>query len=289
MDIIAGGLAGTRKLSTRQRRKISSQLGIPRSNFVNNEEVRNFSKDYYVLLLLHSSKQELISVHLLKHIFHKKNTLTSEICKTKKINKSKLPTTGTTPLKPALAKIMSNLCEVKPSSLCLDPFVGSGSLFQNCHSLLNIGIDASSSRLGCFDAASIKSENIIGNIFQGYFRGGEIFDCIICDPPYGRREKHIDSHGNDGARHQSNEERALAQFKILTPLFQLASSNLRENGKMVFGFSTTQGMKLRMGNRGSSKTRELKGGARVPRGMEIHKRARSMPGHCCRQKNWILT
>ena len=236
MDIIAGGLAGTRKLSTRQRRKISSQLGIPRSNFVNNEEVRNFSKDYYVLLLLHSSKQELISVHLLKHIFHKKNTLTSEICKTKKINKSKLPTTGTTPLKPALAKIMSNLCEVKPSSLCLDPFVGSGSLFQNCHSLLNIGIDASSSRLGCFDDCVKKKENIIGNIFQGYFRAGEIFDCIICDPPYGRREKHIDSHGNDGARHQSNEERALAQFKILTPLFQLASSTLRENGKMVFGF-----------------------------------------------------
>ena len=167
MDIIAGGLAGTKKLSTRQRRKISSQLGIPRSNFVNNEEVRNFSKDYYVLLLLHSSKQELISVHLLKHIFHKKNTLTSEICKTKKINKSKLPTTGTTPLKPALAKIMSNLCEVKPSSLCLDPFVGSGSLFQNCHSLLNIGIDASSSRLGCFDDCVKK--NIIGIYFKDTF------------------------------------------------------------------------------------------------------------------------
>ena len=82
---------------------------------------------------------------------------TSEMCKAKKnIHKSKLPTTGTTPLKPALAKIMSNLCEVKPSSLCLDPFVGSGSLFQHCHSLLNIGVDASPSRMGCLMTASIK-------------------------------------------------------------------------------------------------------------------------------------
>ena len=145
-------LCGTKKLSTRQRRKISSQLGIPRSNFVNNDEEVQSQQGLLRLAIVAQLEAGTYLRPSFETYISQGKHMTSEMCKTKKnIYKSKLPTTGTTPLKPALAKIMSNLCEVKPSSHCLYPFVGSGSLFQNCHSLLYIGIFASSSRLGCFD------------------------------------------------------------------------------------------------------------------------------------------
>ena len=76
----------------------------------------------------------------------------------------------------------------------------------------------------------------LGNVFHKHFRDGELFDQIICDPPYGRREKHVDEFGKDDTRHDTNQERALAQFEILKPLFHLASKTLCINGKLVFGF-----------------------------------------------------
>ena len=71
-------------------------------------------------------------------------------------------------------------------------------------------------------------------INKGFDR--KLFDQIICDPPYGRREKHVDKFGKDDTRHDTNQERALAQFEILKPLFHLASKTLCINGKLVFGF-----------------------------------------------------
>ena len=82
MDIIAIDTNNdncNNKLSTRRRRKISNQLGIPRSNFIvnkKNSHERDLilkNKDYYVLLLIYDSNEVVKSVHLIKHIFNHEN------------------------------------------------------------------------------------------------------------------------------------------------------------------------------------------------------------------------
>ena len=265
MDIIAIDTTNdncNNKLSTRRRRKISNQLGIPRSNFIvnkKNSHERDLilkNKDYYVLLLIYDSNEAVKSVHLIKHIFNHENLFSGNNILNNKMKKSKkkdppssVVIQGTTPIKPALARIMCNLGNVTKTSFCLDPFVGSGSLLKHCQGTYNIGVDALSSRL--IQVANdddnnvdiIKKENVLlnydlclGNVFHKHFRDGELFDQIICDPPYGRREKHVDEFGKDDTRHDTNQERALAQFEILKPLFHLASKTLCINGKLVFGF-----------------------------------------------------
>jgi hypothetical protein len=243
------------KLSTRQRRKILNQFGLPRSNFASKKNGSDDSltilrnKEYYILLLIYNSKQTITSVHFLKHVVNFENDFGKKYAMKKKPrDQSNEPSIkGTTPIKPPLAKIMCNLGNITKTSFVTDPFVGSGSLLKYCHGINNIGIDALELRMIMplnSNNDNGKSSNkhhdthdlCLGNVFHQYFRDGELFDCIICDPPYGRREKHVDIFGKDDKRHETNVDRALSQFHILSPLFKLASRTLCIDGKLVFGF-----------------------------------------------------
>jgi hypothetical protein len=145
-----------------------------------------------------------------------------------------------TPLKRAHCRLLCNLARVRPGDLVLDPFCGSGSIlataldFRACC----IGSDAkapdAAKRLM---AGRPHIELVTANVYHHQLLGGgRKYDAIICDPPYGRREKHVDAAGVDFFRHSSNEERALAQMNVLIPLLHLAAVSLRPGGRLVFLF-----------------------------------------------------
>jgi len=76
----------------------------------------------------------------------------------------------------------------------------------------------------------------LGNIYNIPYVAREQLDCLVCDPPYGRREIHVNALGGDSATHCSHAERARAQFQILTPLLAAAAKLLRIGGRLGFLF-----------------------------------------------------
>jgi len=152
-------------------------------------------------------------------------------------SKSKVSTVGrtsATPLKPVMSQLLSNLAKVEKGSLILDLCCGSGSLFApNAANAGSVGI-------GCdvqLDDNFVRnpaSNFVLANIHHDQIHG--LFDAVIVDPPYGRRETHVDALGCHVASHESNEQRALERFKILTPLFITANRVLRPGGRLVFLF-----------------------------------------------------
>lgn len=88
------------------------------------------------------------------------------------------------------------------------------------------------------DAPSACGKNFcLANIYNIPYAAREQFDCLVCDPPYGRREIHVNATGGDTATHYcTHAERAIAQFQILTPLLAAAARLLRVGGRLVFLF-----------------------------------------------------
>lgn len=159
------------------------------------------------------------------------------------INKEEKIGIASTALKLPLCKLICNLGKITNNSFCYDPFCGSGTILRIVHELGGycLGSDVYQKQL-MLSLDNNKGNNIIeGNIFQANIyhqtlRDCHQFDCIICDPPYGRREKHVNEYGIDAVQHETNDERALTQFKILIPLINLSSKLLKLGGRLVFLF-----------------------------------------------------
>jgi hypothetical protein len=149
---------------------------------------------------------------------------------------------NSTALRPVLCQLLCNVAKISHGSLVYDPFNGSGSILQIAQELGGycLGSDASRSNLNLSfthdHLANLQKNVFISNIYHQQVDGRGQFDAIVCDPPYGRREKHVDEKGVDSATHQTNEERALSQFKILRPLLEMSSSLLKIGGRLVFLF-----------------------------------------------------
>lgn len=146
---------------------------------------------------------------------------------------------SSTALKHSLSQILCNLALITSHSLIYDPFCGSGSILRVAQQLGGycIGSDAFEQHLNLDSDKDQELPNIfISNIYHCQLNLRGQFDAIICDPPYGRREKHVNENGIDYASHQTNDERALAQFKILSPLIKLSSNALKVGGRLVFLF-----------------------------------------------------
>jgi len=243
MEVMSDG----KKISTRQRRKLTMELNLPRTTRPKDQT----EPSLLVLFLVYHTTDRLSAVYLLERVFSKTNPFSS-VRTSKKLSKRRSIVENTmnekkpsdmneaavpaTPLRQALGNIMCNLALVRPSSFCFDPFVGSGSLLNACqrHRAVVIGADALLDHV--FRDQCGSQERILSNVYTSPLRDGPILDAILCDPPYGRREKHVDKYGHFDARHETNEARALAQFQILKPLFLIASLNLRPGGRLVFGF-----------------------------------------------------
>jgi 16S rRNA G966 N2-methylase RsmD len=181
-------------------------------------------------------------------------------------NRYSSSSSSSTALRQPLSRILCNLARVVPGSLCLDPFCGSGCLVREITSLGGVCLASDVFRQDAFSSTPTSSIHhqqqhqyqhdptlllpsplslplplISGNfsqanIYHAMYRSCGQFDAIICDPPYGRREVHVDRLGVDSADHDSNEQRALSHFAVLTPLIGLASGLLRVGGRLVFLF-----------------------------------------------------
>lgn len=67
---------------------------------------------------------------------------------------------------------------------------------------------------------------------------GLFVDCIVTDPPYGRRERHVDINNHDelAQKHATNDDRARERFEVIRPVLRLAESMLLAGGRLVFLF-----------------------------------------------------
>jgi tRNA (guanine10-N2)-methyltransferase len=123
---------------------------------------------------------------------------------------------GNTTMDPQLSLIMANQAKVTHSSLVFDPFVGSGSILIGCAHFGGhvMGADINSvllhgrgrpSRTGTNQKWRSSDESILSNLVQYQlqskyvdaivadaarvvWRGENMFDAIVTDPPYGVRE-----------------------------------------------------------------------------------------------------
>ena len=244
LEIVAAG----KKISTRQRRKITMELNLPRATPPTDQS----GPCLLVLFLVYEKSGVLSSVYLFEQVRSVTNEFSSAVVTKKTLHKGgkhmsgvideKSPTQfvgealPATPLRPALTVLMCNLALVQHCSLCYDPFVGSGSLLSACRRFSATAFGADVSMDNMFLHLRDGEERILSNAYTPPLRGGSMLDAIVCDPPYGRREKHVDQFGRMNAKHETNAARALAQFEILTPLFAMASQNLRVGGRLVFAF-----------------------------------------------------
>ena len=235
-------MAEGKKISTRQRRKISMELNLPRSNIKSEHEAPTL----VILYLLYDPAGTLTMAHLFSRVDPKLNPH-AQVANKGRLRKKQnrkgggadvafRNTSAATPLRPALSALICNLAGVMKGSFLLDPFIGSGCLAKasEAYGAFMLGADA----LKVANIEGCAPERVVGNVYHHdqIYRTGPMFDAIVCDPPYGRREKHVDQFGNHDAHHETNDARALAQFKILAPLFSLASERLEVNGRLVFGF-----------------------------------------------------
>lgn len=255
-----------KQMSTRQKRKVLllAQLSRPSSNGIGQEKddcEESHVRHYQLCLLLEfdwsqtdadGSQGSLSYVHLCEQITPS-NTAQSDLTKQKKKQPSiveqktlsdthhdtsleNLASTSSTALRPVLSQLLCNLAKITKYSLVYDPFCGSRSILKVAEELGGycLGSDAFEKQFSL--APDDQGNTFLSNIYHQQVIGRGQFDAIICDPPYGRREKHVDEKGIDFANHQTSDERALSQFKILTPLMELSSTSLKIGGRLVFLF-----------------------------------------------------
>jgi hypothetical protein len=253
-------------MSTRQKRKVLllAQLSRPSSD----GKAQHSDRHYQLCLLLEfdwsqadadGSQGRLCRVHLCEQIppsGTSRSDLTTKQAKQQQPSvasqtsssgdhhdnsRENLTTTPpSTALRPSLCQLLCNLAKISKYSLVYDPFCGSRSILRVAEELGGycLGSDAFEKHLNLVSEEDNSGRNniFLSNIYHQQVIGRGQFDAIICDPPYGRREKHVDEKGIDFANHQTSEERALSQFRILTPLIELSSTALRIGGRLVFLF-----------------------------------------------------
>lgn len=225
-----------RKLSKKQKTKLLNMLTFNKSNGT----VGSKSIHQLCLILEHSSTStdacglpELLRVHLCGSLNDNKGHYSP------KAEVKLSAVTSATSLRPLLCKLTCNLAQVQSTSLCLDLCCGTGRLMEAMDGV-TLGSDAIHHFVPFSEdrkqTGRCNRNFCLANIYNIPYVAREQFDCLVCDPPYGRREIHVDAAGVDAATHCSNHERALAQFQILTPLLAAAAKLLRLGGRLVFLF-----------------------------------------------------
>eukprot|EP01061_Rhynchopus_euleeides_P016802 TRINITY_DN28129_c0_g1_i1.p1 TRINITY_DN28129_c0_g1~~TRINITY_DN28129_c0_g1_i1.p1 ORF type:complete len:581 (+),score=241.42 TRINITY_DN28129_c0_g1_i1:70-1743(+) len=182
---------------------------------------------------------------------------------------------GTTTMVPELCMLMSNLAGVQKGSIVWDPFCGTGSTLVSAshYGATCFGSDLDGRALGnkehgiqsnCQQYGFIPMELMRLDMSQACWRAdlSEVFDAIISDPPYGRREsrKRIDEQRQEKldefvealspqAKKQRIDELAERYIPppkrdynmkdLLTDMVDKAARLLRIGGKLVYWHPTT--------------------------------------------------
>ncbi|GAB5356425.1 hypothetical protein AAMO2058_000288700 [Amorphochlora amoebiformis] len=165
-----------------------------------------------------------------------------------KLNLTTRRFTGPTCMDTPLAFVMCNLAKVGKGDFVFDPFVGTGSILLAAAEFgaYTFGMDASASTIGHYTSPtpSLLSNFrdyslptpmgiIRGSIHSPPFRSGNLFDAIICDPPYGIKESIRFPEIDSGPQTKLIEKKG-SLGAMLNYLLTLAASTLREGGSLVF-------------------------------------------------------
>eukprot|EP00755_Sulcionema_specki_P006983 Sspe_Gene.36959::Locus_17858_Transcript_1_2_Confidence_0.750_Length_1737::g.36959::m.36959/K15430/TRM11, TRMT11; tRNA (guanine10-N2)-methyltransferase len=180
---------------------------------------------------------------------------------------------GTTTMMPEYCFLMANQACVEKGDLVYDPFCGTGSTLVSC---AHFGADVMGSdldgralgtmekgiRSNCKQYGFKPAEILRMDIAKLCFKRQPIFDAIMCDPPYGRREsrKKIDSERQDvvtayvkgltpeqqKARVEALEKRYIPPPKteyrmeqLVVDLIDIAAKMLVVGGRLVYWHPTT--------------------------------------------------
>ena len=171
---------------------------------------------------------------------------------------------GTTSMDAELSFIMANLGRVQPGSLVYDPFVGTGSLLYVPAYLgaFTIGSDIDGRQLRGTTKGKVEAghslhtnfyqygvENcllggLVFDITQHPWRSCELFDAIICDPPYGIRAgakkiaKTVERNLHDRELYWKlyPTTKPYELDELIPDLLEFSSKFLKKNGRLVFWY-----------------------------------------------------
>jgi|EP00624_Nannochloropsis_granulata_P000493 tRNA (guanine10-N2)-methyltransferase len=165
---------------------------------------------------------------------------------------------GPTSLDNEMALLMASFAHVQQGSIVFDPFVGTGSILVACTQFggFCVGTDidirvlrgkkdgrnpaSNFAQYGLRQPELIRSDN---SLFSGHFRTLELYDAIVCDPPYGIRA---------GARQSGSRREVVApvpehmradhipQTKpyatkaVMNDLLKVAARVLKVGGRLVY-------------------------------------------------------
>ncbi|CAM9725349.1 unnamed protein product, partial [Discosporangium mesarthrocarpum] len=108
---------------------------------------------------------------------------------------------GPTSMDNELSLVMANMVKARPGAICFDPFVGTGSILVACTHFgafcMGTDIDVrvlkgkdgknvytNFEQYGLAQPELIRSDNAL---YNRHFREVELYDSVVCDPPYGIR------------------------------------------------------------------------------------------------------
>lgn len=188
---------------------------------------------------------------------------------------------GPTSMESEMALLMSNMALVQPHDLVIDPFVGTGSVLIPCAThgavcfgtdidirvLLGTGVGVSGAGSSADDATRV---NVVSNFKQYNLplpellradnsmsplvdRCQDMFDAVVCDPPYGIRAgarksgRKRSKKGEDAAT--VSEKTKLANYipptqpyaaeDVMRDLLEFSARTLRVGGRLVYLLPTT--------------------------------------------------
>ncbi|KAH8925014.1 tRNA guanosine-2'-O-methyltransferase [Atractiella rhizophila] len=180
---------------------------------------------------------------------------------------------GNTAMPPEISFLMANQAKACPGKLVYDPFVGTGSMLLSCAHFGSfvMGSDLDGRQLrgkgeggtrSNFEAYGLTDKLIdffTGDITQFPLDTGDIFDAIVCDPPYGVRAG-AKKLGRKGNRKPLAEEpfmledgnyshrmpdylppmQAFEMSEVLTTLLSLSHRLLKPGGRLVYFLPTVE-------------------------------------------------
>lgn len=164
---------------------------------------------------------------------------------------------GPTSLDNEIALLMASVAQIKPGSVVLDPFVGTGSILIAC---TQFGAFCFGTDIDIRILRGKKGRNIYSNftqynlrppelirsdnaLYEGHFRGLPFYDAIVCDPPYGIRagarrtgsRKEVVKPIPDHLRADHiPQTKPYAVNDVMQDLLGMAVSALRMGGRLVY-------------------------------------------------------
>ena len=177
---------------------------------------------------------------------------------------------GTTSMDAELSFIMANLGRVQSGDLVYDPFVGTGSLLYISAYLgaFTISSDIDGSNCGAPHKGKVEAGHnlytnlhqygvekyclggLVFDITQHPWRSNELFDAIICDPPYGVRagakkiaktiERNLQNRELYWKLYPTTKPYELEE--LIPDLLEFSSKFLKKSGRLVFWYPEDDGV-----------------------------------------------